>query len=118
MSGKTPTRQEALDLVHQYNETDSLVNHAKAVEAAMRYMARKAGADEEMCSPFSHTELLSAIAAVRNGKAAGPDGVHNEFFKHLGSNGCAALLAILNQSWQRCDVPAAWRRAEATFCRP
>jgi putative nucleotidyltransferase with HDIG domain len=48
MSGKTPTRQEALDLVLQYNETDSLVNHAKAVEAAMRYMARKTGADEEM----------------------------------------------------------------------
>ena len=48
MSGKTPTRLEALDLVLQYNETDSLVNHAKAVEAAMRYMARKTGADEEM----------------------------------------------------------------------
>ena len=47
MSGKTPTRQEALDLVLQYNETDSLVNHAKAVEAAMRYMARKPGADAE-----------------------------------------------------------------------
>ena len=48
MSGKTPTRQEALGLVLHYNETDSLVNHAKAVEAAMRYMARKTGADEEM----------------------------------------------------------------------
>ena len=48
MSGKTPTRQEALDLVLQYNQTDSLVNHAKAVEAAMRYMACKTGADEEM----------------------------------------------------------------------
>ena len=41
-------RQEALDLVLQYTETDSLVHHAKAVEAVMRYMARKAGADEEM----------------------------------------------------------------------
>jgi len=47
MSDKTPTRQEALDLVLQYNETASLINHAKAVEAAMRYMARKAGEDEE-----------------------------------------------------------------------
>ena len=44
---KIPTRQEALDLVLQYNETSSLINHAKAVEAAMRYMARKAGEDEE-----------------------------------------------------------------------
>ena len=48
MSGKTPTRQEALRLVLQYNETDSLVNHAKAGEAAMRYMSRKTGADVEM----------------------------------------------------------------------
>ena len=47
MSDKTPTRQEALDLVLQYNETASLINHAKAVEAAMRYMARKTGEDEE-----------------------------------------------------------------------
>ena len=48
MNGKTPTRQEALDLVLRYNETISLINHAKSVEAAMRYMARKAGEDEEM----------------------------------------------------------------------
>lgn len=45
---KTPTRQEALDLVLQYNETASLINHAKAVEAAMRHRARKAGADEDL----------------------------------------------------------------------
>jgi len=47
MSEKIPTRQEALELVLQYNETASLINHAKAVEAAMRYTARKAGEDEE-----------------------------------------------------------------------
>jgi predicted hydrolase (HD superfamily) len=47
MREKTPTRQEALDLVLHYNETASLINHAKAVEAVMRYMARKAGEDEE-----------------------------------------------------------------------
>ena len=47
MTEKTPTRQEALDLLRQYNETESLINHGKAVEAAMRYMARKNGHDEE-----------------------------------------------------------------------
>lgn len=47
MSEKIPTRQEALDLLLQYNETPSLINHGKAVEATMRYMARKAGEDEE-----------------------------------------------------------------------
>ncbi len=47
MNEKIPTRQEALALLLQYNETTSLINHGKAVEAAMRYMARKAGEDEE-----------------------------------------------------------------------
>ena len=42
-----PTRKEALELLHQYNETDSLRKHAYAVEGVMRYMARKRGEDEE-----------------------------------------------------------------------
>ena len=47
-AAKTPTRQQVLDLVLHYNETTSLIKHAKAVEAAMRYRARKAGEDEEL----------------------------------------------------------------------
>ncbi len=44
---KTPTRQEALELLHQYNESESLRKHAYAVEGVMRYIARKRGQDEE-----------------------------------------------------------------------
>ncbi len=47
MEEKKPTRQEALELLHQYNEGDSLRKHAYAVEAVMRYIARKRGEDEE-----------------------------------------------------------------------
>jgi predicted hydrolase (HD superfamily) len=47
MEQKIPTRQEALDLLHQYNESDSLRKHAYAVEAVMRHIARKQGKDEE-----------------------------------------------------------------------
>jgi predicted hydrolase (HD superfamily) len=47
MAEKIPTRQEALDLLHQYNETDSLRKHAYAVEGVMRYIARKRGEDQE-----------------------------------------------------------------------
>jgi len=47
MEQKRPTRQEALELLHQYNETDSLRKHAYAVEGVMRYIARKRGQDEE-----------------------------------------------------------------------
>jgi len=47
MSEKIPTRQQAFALLQQYNESASLINHARAVEAVMRYLARKHGEDEE-----------------------------------------------------------------------
>ncbi|MGB9627461.1 MAG: HD domain-containing protein [Thermodesulfobacteriota bacterium] len=47
MGEKSPTREEALELLHRYNETDSLRKHAYAVEGVMRYIARKRGEDEE-----------------------------------------------------------------------
>ena len=42
-----PTREEALQLLKEYNPDDSLIKHALAVEGVMRYMARKNGEDEE-----------------------------------------------------------------------
>lgn len=47
MADHTPTRVEALELLHTYNDSENLRNHAYAVEAVMRYMARKQGQDEE-----------------------------------------------------------------------
>jgi len=42
-----PTREQAVELFRKYNKSESLYKHALAVEAVMRYMARKAGEDEE-----------------------------------------------------------------------
>ena len=47
MTANQPTRQQALDLLRQYNKSESLVRHALAVEGVMRYCARKRGEDEE-----------------------------------------------------------------------
>ena len=47
MNGPVPTRDEALRLLTRYNQSESLVNHALAVEGCMRWMARKHGEDEE-----------------------------------------------------------------------
>jgi putative nucleotidyltransferase with HDIG domain len=52
MSG---TRDDAWQLLTQYTESDSLRKHALAVEAAMRFYARKQGADEEL---WGNTGLL------------------------------------------------------------
>jgi putative nucleotidyltransferase with HDIG domain len=43
-----PTREDALALLKEYNQSNSLIKHALAVEAVMRYSARKRGYDEEM----------------------------------------------------------------------
>ncbi len=47
MMEKEPTREEAFAILKEYNESESLIKHALAVEAVMRYSARKRGYDEE-----------------------------------------------------------------------
>ena len=47
MGSYTPTREEALALLRQYNKNESLIKHAMAVEGVMRYIARKRGEDED-----------------------------------------------------------------------
>ena len=41
-----PTRDEALELLHEYTQGPGLLKHALAVEAAMRAHARRLGGDE------------------------------------------------------------------------
>lgn len=47
MTSKIPTRKEAFDLLSKYNQNESLIKHALAVEGVMRYFARTRGEDEE-----------------------------------------------------------------------
>lgn len=47
MAQDKPTREQALALLKQYNTNEALIRHALAVEAVMRYSARKRGEDED-----------------------------------------------------------------------
>lgn len=47
MNSGVPTREEAHRLLTEYNQNESLIKHALAVEGVMRYFARKRGDDEE-----------------------------------------------------------------------
>jgi predicted hydrolase (HD superfamily) len=44
---KTPTYEEAMALFKEFNQSESLLKHAIAVEGVMRYIARKKGEDAE-----------------------------------------------------------------------
>ena len=47
MAKHQPSREESLALLKEYNNNEGLIKHALAVEAVMRYAARKRGQDEE-----------------------------------------------------------------------
>lgn len=47
MQKHVPTYNEALSLLKEFNQSESLLKHAYCVEGVMRYMARKADQDEE-----------------------------------------------------------------------
>ena len=48
MANAIPTRDEAMALMREFNQGEGLVRHALAVEAVMRHMARKRGADPDV----------------------------------------------------------------------
>ena len=48
MTGHNPTREEAWAILSDHVKNPSLLHHALAVEAVMRHIARKRGADDEM----------------------------------------------------------------------
>jgi predicted hydrolase (HD superfamily) len=47
MQKHVPTYDEALSLFQEFNQSESLLKHAYCVEGVMRYLACKAGEDEE-----------------------------------------------------------------------
>ena len=48
MSEYKPTREDAFNLLTTYNQSDSLIRHALAVEGVMRHFASLRGQDEEV----------------------------------------------------------------------
>src|SRR5690606_4578401 len=48
MSGAMPTREEAVQLLHEWVDNPALRNHMRCVEVAVRSYARRFGEDEEL----------------------------------------------------------------------
>jgi hypothetical protein len=54
------------------------------------------------------TEVQEAIKSIKNGKAAGHDGITPEMIKHLGGNGTQILLEIFRKAWAEGKIPHDW----------
>ena len=52
MTQNYPTREDAIELLHEYTKTDSLRRHALGVEQSMRKMAEKYDLDQNQLDPL------------------------------------------------------------------
>ena len=60
---------------------------------------------------FTLAELNRAMKKMRARKSPGQDKIHNEMLVHLGQEGKAAVLCLINYTWQKKVFPKAWRNA-------
>jgi putative nucleotidyltransferase with HDIG domain len=110
-----PSRDQALAIVHEYTQSDSLRKHMLAVEAAMRAYARKFGEDEErwglagLMHDFDYERYPNAAHSATEEHPAWGVG-------HLRSLGWPedVLTAILGHA-QYSGVPRESRMAKALF---
>ncbi|CAH1266510.1 Hypp3401 [Branchiostoma lanceolatum] len=65
----------------------------------------------DICTgPPSKAEIRKAIASLKNGKAAGIDGIPPEAWKEAGSLSVEALYPLLIRIWQEERIPLDWRK--------
>ena len=61
--------------------------------------------------PFTLQELEQALKSLKMKRSPGPDKIHNEMIKHLGTCGKKALLHLINTTWETGQLPSAWKNA-------
>ena len=62
-----------------------------------------------LCSPFSLTELSTAICNLSSSTASGPDQIAYPLLKHLSEPAQLLLLSLFNRSWHSHNFPSCWK---------
>ena len=70
----SPTREDALTLLHEYTKSESLLKHGYSVEAAMRWYAKELGKSEEEIEKWGITGLLHDFDYEMFPDPVAPDG--------------------------------------------
>ena len=61
------------------------------------------------CSPFSLTELSTAISNFSSSTASGPDQIAYPLLKHLPEPAQLLLFSLFNRSWHSHTFPSCWK---------
>ena len=61
------------------------------------------------CSPFSLTELSTAISNFSSSTASGPDQIAYPLLKHVPEPAQLLLLSLFNRSWHSHTFPSCWK---------
>ena len=68
--------------------------------------------DPTLTAPITPTEMKSAIMSVKNGKAAGIDGIFPDMITHLGPKAIQWLASTMTQIINTGNYPQHWRQAK------
>lgn len=66
-------------------------------------------ADSNLCNDFSTAEMDEALKNLNDGKAPGPDYLHNEFLTHLSPPAKTWLMTFLSHCLKSARVPNIWK---------
>ena len=120
---KTPPRPALAPLIHHGKPIASAVRQAE-IFARQYADVSKRHPDDTKTKPIkslgtkhrvpmvTRAEVHAAIVSLKNGKAAGLDGIHGEFIKNLPPKGFKYLLMAVRQSLRFGFVPKTWRKGE------
>lgn len=66
---------------------------------------------DETPKPVTKQEILSTIKKLKKNKAAGPDGIYNEFLKESTAELTTTWVELLNKCLELGEIPNTWRQA-------
>ena len=64
--------------------------------------------NDTLDGPITRNEIIKALNSLKNNKAAGPDGIIGEFYKHSGENLIPFLLKFFNHIFDHGHFPDSW----------
>ena len=88
---------------------------SRRAERQFMNVLRKASCEDasslhnSFCSPFSLTELSTAISNFSSSTASGPDQIAYPLLKHLTEPAQLLLLSLFNMSWHSHTFPSCWK---------